>query len=273
MKRIILLISAALLLPAIARADDGDETSLSPGFMARTGVEARVKLNRNLSLQVGEELRFGNGSAMERFQTDLGVSYKLSKHFDVGLNYSLIEKYKSSASAFQPRHRLSLDFSESFKTYYWTFSAKQRFQYTHRSTQYINIYQDNPNLIGMKAKFQAKYRGFGNVKPYGYVEIRGNFNEPWGHMTSTTSSTTANSGKTYYPYKFDGYTHAYINRYRFAVGADWKLSKKIGLDFRVMADSCSDYEIDTNSDGDKLFSAQYENQMVFSACAGLTYKF
>lgn len=245
MKKGFLLLLAALL-PLMAQGQDLE-------VYGRASVAADVKLVKGLHLQVEEELRCGSGfSSLGSVRTTASLSYKAAKFLKFGAGYTLINPYKASEASFNyPRHRLWADVTGSLRLGDFQLSLKEKLQFTHR-TGVFNVYQSTPDAWSLKSRVGVKYKGFDGVEPSLSFEVRTALNEPWG--TTSGYTQTSASGKIYYNYTPTGYTNVYNNRYRLNLGADIQLSKHHQLEPYVMLDFCSDYEIDTNGDGTRLFS-------------------
>lgn len=280
MKKI--LIIAALLLPVAAWAQ----------FGARTSVGADVKIKKGLHLEAEEELRLGGGqSGIDNVRTTLGIDWKVNKYLKLGGGYTLINPYKfkydddgnlTYKGFWYPRHRLYVNATGTMRYGDFQFSLKEKLQFTHRTDDSLNVYQNVRNALALKSRVGVKYRGLKDygVEPFAYFEIRTALNEPWG-TTSGSLQTTANSKKDYYSYTHTGYTHVYNNRYRVNLGADWTPVKKHSITANILLDWCSDYEIDTNSPskwaekGVRLFTATtgWVDTFCPSVCIGYKYSF
>lgn len=257
MKRFVLLI--ALLIPVGAWAQTE--------FGARASVEANYKIAKGVHLYAEEEIRVTT-SSLDNLHTTLGFTYKPFKALKLGVGYTLINPYSTSNAAFNsPRHRFFADVAGSLNAGDFQFTLKERFQLTHRTGSF-NVYQNTPNAMALKSKFTVKYKGFYSAEPYVSFEMRTALNEPWG-TAGTTQQWNKSGTKQYYDYTPAGYTHIYNNRYRGEVGCDISFNKTHSLKPYLLLDFCSDYELDTNSDGTRLFSASYVNTVKVSL--GLSY--
>lgn len=262
MKRLI-LICLALLLPLVLRGQDTD-------FGARISAGVDYKIVKGLHINLEEELRLEDMfQSVDRLQTTLGLSWKPLSFLKLGAGYIMINPFKDGEMQ-DMRHRLYADVTASWKVGDFTLSWRERLQYTHR-TGTFNVYQNTPDAFALKSRVGVKYRVSKDFKPSLSLEVRTALNDPWGSAGTTTQVTA--SGKTYYPYTHEGYTHMYINRYRLNLGCEWNITKHHSLEPYVLVDSCSDYEIDTNSDGTRLFSAAYEDSINIIAGIGYVYSF
>jgi len=272
MKRIALLL--ALMVPALGYAQD-----VEMGGRASIGVDYKIK--KGFHLTVEEELRAdSNFSELNRLQTTIGLTYKPVTWLKLGVGYALINPYKTNKELddetyytgfWAPRHRVFADATGYLTFGSFQFSLRERLQFTHNAYEDLNVYQTTRNALALKSRVGVKYKGWKMFQPSASLEIRTALNDPWGTMSG--SQQTNNSGKTYYAYTHTGYTHIYNNRYRVNIGADIKLTKQHVLEPYILLDSCSDYEIDTNSSGTRLFSAAYNDYFVVSIGLGYTFNF
>lgn len=255
-----------LLLPVWAAAQDVDTD-----FGGRVSVGVNYKIAKGFHLKVEEELRMENNfGSIDRLQTTVGLTYKVNPHLRFGAGYALLNPYKASTSTFkEPRHRFYGDVTGSLRLGNVQLSLRERLQLTHRTGSY-NIFEHTPDALVLKSRLTAKYKGWQALEPSVAFEVRTALNEPWGHTTSSTVAYTK-SGKAYYPYSADGYTHVYNTRYRGIVGLEWKITPQHSLEPYVLLDYVSDYELDVNADGDRIFSAAYQN--VFRTSVGLSFTY
>lgn len=262
MKKIVCLIITLLPLTAFAQ---GTVNDLETDFGARVGVSVNKKIVKGLHVVADGEFRLSdNFSTLGRYNLGLGVSYKISPVFKIGVGYQFIEKLNSS-SEWKPRHRIYADASATLKAGDWRFSLKERLQLTHRDVN--NVFQSNPNSLMLKSRFKVSYKGFTSVTPYGYVEVRNVFNDP------ACSATWSTASEAYTNYTFKGYTDAYVNRFRGSLGLEWKLSKQHALDFYVLCDYCYEKNVDTNSSGTTLKSLTYDQEFNTAFCIGYQFSF
>ena len=264
-----LAIIALMLLPLSAWAQE---------FAARSSVGAETKLAKGLRLSAEEEVRAADGFAsLGSLRTTVDLSYKIDKHFRVNGGFTLINPYKQKLSGFGAyRDRVYVGATAAIKTGDFQFYLKERLQLTHRTDDSLNVYQTTRNALALKSRLGVKYKGLSGLEPFAYVEARTALNEPWGSIPEDDNTVHYSSaGKAYYTYDFSGYTNVYLNRLRLGLGTDWSPAKGHNFTFGVLADYCSDYEIDTNKDGSKIFrdTTGWENTFRLSLSIGYTYKF
>ena len=258
-----LVISALMLsclMPAALLAQ-GTDNALETDLGGRLSVELDRKIKKGVHVVADAEMRLSdNFSQMGRYQAGLGMSYKVNDWLKTQAGYVLIETMNSSGE-WKPRHRVYLDLTGTLKTGDWRFSLKERLQLTHRIG--INIYQTTPNALSLKSRVKAEYKGFSNVDPYLFVELRTALNDP--------ACSASWDGSTYSDYTFKGYSDINLNRVRGALGIEWKIDKKNSVDFVTMLDYCHDKKIDTNSSGTKLKSLTFDRTIMPQF--GISYKF
>ena len=272
MKKILLPLLLLLPCAAFAQTELDDEND----FQTRVSFGMDKKLSKGLHLTVSEEFRFDNGStAIDRFQTGVGLSYKLNSFLKAGVGYTLLNPYKGSKSAFtNPRHRFDVSLTGSYKAGDWTFSLKETFRLTHRSGDF-NEYQSAANAMVLKSRLSAKYRGFDGFKPYGFLELRNTLNAPAIAATYSASTgkylTSAGAEEGEAGWFISGWNNMYINRYRLGLGCDIKLAPQHDLDVFLYTDYYTEKSIDANGSGTKLKS--YTIQHGINAILGVGYTF
>lgn len=265
MRTIRLLIPSLLLFPfAAVGQTPASETDYD--FRSRTSVGVDWKIAKGLHLDGGYELRTAdNFSRIERHQVNVGLQYSPIKHLEIGAGYYFIGHF-DSGKEYKPRHRMYADVAGSCKFGAWKLSLRERVQMTHNSYEF-NEYQKTPNLVELKSRLKLAYKGLIHLEPYGYVELRNCFNGP-----SFTADYNEKSEK-YSNYEFKGYSDAYVNRVRGALGLEWNINGSHSIDFRLMADWCRDKAIDVNAEGTKLKSYAWERSFITSITIGYTFSF
>ncbi len=268
MKKVILLLTAALL-PFAAGAQ-----TVELGARASAGVD--YKIMKGLHIQAEEEIRAGS-DALSNLRTTVGLTYKPVSWLKIGAGYVLINPYKTNKELddgtlytgfWAPRHRVYADLTGYCRAGDFQFSLKERLQLTHRTGEF-NAYQVTPNLVAVKSRIGVKYRGWKHFVPGVSAELRVALNNPT--LGTLGEAGVTKSGKAYYEYTPAGYGTPDLDRLRLNLGGEIKFNKHHSLTPYVLADFCSDYEIDTNSEGNRLFSAVYNRYTFLSA--GLSYVF
>lgn len=263
MGKIKITLLSLLLVSAMAEAQM-PATDTECDFRSHTSVGMDWKITKGLHLDAGYELRTaGNFSRIERHQLNTGLEYSPVKHLDIGAGYYFIGHYDSEKN-FKPRHRGYFDVTGSYKFGAWKLSLRERVQLTHYSYEF-NAFQQTPNLVELKSKLKLAYKGFAHLEPYIFAELRNCFNAP-----SFNADYNEATGR-YTNYEFTGYSDAYINRLRGALGVEWNINRHHEIDFRLVADWCRDKAIDTNAEGTKLKSYTWEK--AFNASLSIGYCF
>jgi len=261
-KGIAILCMLFVAAPFLASAQ-GTTNDLETDFGGRMSVTFDKKIKKGVHLKLDGEARFkDNFGTFGRYDLGVGMTYKISDLFKVGGGYIFINRLNSS-NEWKTRHRVYGDAVLTLRSGDWRFSLKERLQLTHRDVN--NKYQNVPNSLSLKSRIKVAYKGFYDITPYGYVELRNVFNDP------SCSATWSTSSSSYSDYSFTGYNDVYINRVRGVLGAEWKLNKQHSFDFFLMSDYCYDKEIDTNAEGTKLKSLTYDQN--FNVGIGIGYEF
>lgn len=262
MKKLVYLLALLLPIGAAAQTQSG----------ARASIGADWKVRKGLHLTVEEEVRMDDVfKSLNRLQTTIGLEYKVSDYVRLGAGYILINPYNAGNLLFkEPRHRFYVDGKLHYNLGGFDISLKERVQLTHRTGDF-NVYQNTPNLVGLKTRIGVQYKGWTYFEPGVFFEMRTQLNAPWG--STSGSLQTKSDGTTYYAYTPAGYTHTYNDRYRGIIRTDIKFNKHHVLRPYVLLDFVSEYDIDTNAEGTRLFSAAYNNYFKLTIGVGYTFKF
>jgi len=270
MKRLFLVM--ALLLPMAAQAQT---------VAGRASVEADYKIAKGFHVTAGEEVRTADSfSSLGSLRTTLGLTYKPVKFLKLGVGYTLINPFKVDkelddgtlySGFWAPKHRFFADIRGSVDLGHFQFSLKERLQLTHNGDADMNVYQNPRNALALKSRLGVKYKGWRAVQPYAHFEVRTALNDPRGYTSG--SQQTKKDGTTYFAYTPTGYTHVYNNRYRGELGLDWKITKQHVITPYVLLDYVSEYEMDTNKAGTRLFSASYNEFFRISLGVGYVFNF
>lgn len=264
MKRI-LLFAVAAIFPLMVSAQI-TTNPLETELGARVGLTLDKKLTKGLHLQLeGEARTTDNFTDIGRYDAGLSLYYKLNKPFKFGLGYDLIEK-KNSDGEWKMRHRVYADAKATLHAGDWNFSLRERLQLTHKDVNAIKK-QATPNSLALKSRIQATYKGFSQWEPYAYVELRNVFNDP------ACSATWSTVSQTFADYEFLGYNHAYLNRIRGSIGAEWKLDSHNSFDFYILTDYCKEKETDTADNGTRLKALYWEQTFYGAFCVGYKFSF
>ena len=264
MKRYLLIL--AVLGACLNAAAQGTDNDLVSDFRTRTSVDLDWKIAKGLHLEAGYQLRTDNSlGSIDRHQASIGLSYKIAPWLKAGVGYDYIYHHRNSG-AWTPRHRFNGDLTFSWKTGDWRFSLKEQLRLTHK-TETINTFQENADPLMLKSRAKVQYKGLGDVEPYVFAEARTVFNDPSFAATWSTVS------KAYANYEFTGYNSTYMNRYRGALGAEWKISKSHALDFCGMVDYCRDKNLDVNKAGTYLKSFTWDRSLNYILSVGYKFSF
>lgn len=113
----------------------------------------KTKVVGNLGVSAEMEYRSTDGiDGTDRWSWDAGVNYKVFKwlKFDAGYKYihernpGRITKKGNHIPAFwQPRHRIYAGVTGSYSWNRFTFSIRERYQYTHRKSHFVPKFDDD----------------------------------------------------------------------------------------------------------------------------------
>lgn len=269
-----ILIIAISILPLFSLAQTDEK--LDPEVGGRISLSLNKRIVKGLHVSLEEEIRFDNNfKSFNRFHTTVGLSYKPCEYVKLGIGYAFINPYDSDDKAFKMRHRIIADVTGTVKAGNWSFSLKERLQTTIRTKDY-NAYQNPKAAITLKSRFTVKYKGFGKVTPYAYVEIRNYLNAPVisayyngsVYFTEDDGVYTESGDAGWFLSSFKG---GYLNRVRGSIGIDWRIDKHNTLNFYFMGDYVRDKVIDANKEGTVLKS--YTLEKGFMGWFGVGYEF
>lgn len=252
------------LIPSLSMAQ-GTKEELQEEIGARISIAADKKIKQGFHVIADAEFRLSdNLSNFGRYQFGAGVTYKALDFLKLGAGYTFISK-KNSSDIWKPRHRLYGDMTFSYRTGNWHLSLKERLQLTHMDVN--NRFQKVPNALELKSRVKASYKASTSFTPYAYVELRTRFNDP------SCSATWNESTLSYSDYSFTGYKDTYFNRFRGAIGTEYKITRQHELDFFLLTDYCYEKNIDTNAEGTKLKSLTYERDLNIGLGISYIFKF
>ena len=259
MRRLILTFVALCFGATLWAQDIPQPTDVNTNdFRARVEGAFEWEVAKNLSVEAGVQLRLKDDFAtVDRTQTSVGVNYEVCKHFGIGADYVLINRYDKAQSAWEkPCHRANLNLEGSVKVGRVELSLRERLQTTFR-TDSVNRYEKmNPEMI-LRSRLMAEY----NIR-----------HSRWSPYLMFELHNTLNAPKVVANYKRDEYgVDNYITRYRAGVGAKWRITRNHRLDFYYYFDYDRTFNIDYKANAGTLKGYVRENEMrhIF----GISYKF
>jgi hypothetical protein len=91
-----------------------------------TSVNLEAKIVKKLTANVAQEVRFNeNVTEVGTIYTDLGLEYKLNKHFQVSINYRFVEKRRTDDYySFRQRIYIDLKYDEKIKPFQIQFRSR-----------------------------------------------------------------------------------------------------------------------------------------------------
>lgn len=260
LQKITSLVALSLLLHVTTSAQEIPEpTDVSTNdFRGRVEASFEYKPMKRLSLEAGVQLRLKDDfSSVDRTQTSFGINYETCKHFDIGADYILINRYDKAASAWEkPRHRVNLNLKVKTDIGRVELSLRERVQTTFR-TDSVNRYEKmNPEII-LRSRLMATYKiRHSRWAPYLLFELHNTLNAP---------KVVAN-------FKVDAYEiDNYVTRYRTGVGTKYNITRNHRLDFYYYFDYDRTYNIDYKRNKGTLKDYKRENE--YRHIFGISYKF
>lgn len=225
MNKIKFYILFVLAINAIA-AKAGDDVGL---WMS---ADAETKITKAWSIGVGAEYRLAdNISSADRWSVGIDTEYKLAKWLKVDAGYEFMDNYSHvdakirndyASPAFnywQARHRFHASAVASWKpNKRWTISLRERWQYTYRPSLTINgVYGD-------------------------YTDVRKSVKGKGENVLRSRLEVSYNIKKSpFEPYvSCEMYNTDRIEKMRYAIGTEYKITKQHNLKFYYLYQDKSD---------------------------------
>lgn len=225
-KRIFVLIwIVATAMQTRAQSDDF-------GIWAETNIEK--KLSKKLTLDAGLELRtrddgFGE---LDRWSVGVGATYKVADWLKASVGYSFLddnnhkvnESGKKYADYWGQRHRLNVSLTASKEFGKLTLSLRERWQYTYRPEKTVQRYwniDDDDHDFGTPVEKEDEphiYKGTGSNKWRNRLQLKYKLSKQWRPYVNV-ESTVGGSG---------------LDKIRYAVGAEYRLSKQHTFDVKYL---------------------------------------
>jgi predicted porin len=167
-------ILALLIFTGLIETVKAQEKKVVSDLEQWTSIGISKKLGKNWKLSLDQEFRFSNDiSQFDTYFTDLGVDYKINKHFSVGANYRFYQN-KNKEFDFVTQHRWNTDVQYRQKLNRFTLAYRLRFQ--NKDEDFFTSESSN-NLYNLRNKFSVDYNinkfkfdPFFNVELYRQIE-------------------------------------------------------------------------------------------------------
>lgn len=238
------------------------------------GADVQKNITKKFSVDAGIDLRAEeNFNYLTRYAVGVGVGYAPLKWLKIGAGYNFLRDYNLSESRtkfdedgdfknykvdddyWRSKHRATFDVTGSVKAGRFTFSLRERYQYTHfvattttRTTYKGLVSAENAQgytgtLYEVDGQYFTKCSTEEDDKPAKdrhYLRSRLGVeysirHSKWTPYASYEFSNNLGSGE-----------HFHLDKQRLTVGAEWKVSKKHRLDFAYVYNHGSDDDGDDN---------------------------
>ncbi len=233
---ITLLVGAALLLPALATAQDYPREYRSKSdndFQFRTGFTLEKDITRHLSFDWQEELRLKNCfKDIDAIHSGIGLSFKALDWLKLSAGYTYIadrnrishrnsEGVKFYDHEWESKHRVNMKVAFSVHAgMKWKFTLRENFQGTF-SSKSTDPREKLDNRWLLKSRLTASYKPFhSRLRPYAYLELANTLNTPE---------------------LVDG---NYLSKVRLAVGTTFRVTRRSSFDFFYRFDYNYDEKVD-----------------------------
>lgn len=204
-----------------------------------TSAEMKSALAKSLSGHVGGEFRTLDGiGGTERWTVSAGLDYKPWKWLKMSAEYKYIHRHVESritkkgnivSEYWQPRHRASFSLTGSYSWNRFTFSFRERYQYTYRTEQTVAKWDGDDGSAKADELIEASHKHVLRSRLKAEYNIRKSGFTPFASCELYNSL----SGLTY-------------EKTRWTVGTDYKFNKhhSVSVFYRYIDRSDDD---DTNS--------------------------
>ncbi|GAE83605.1 DUF2490 domain-containing protein [Bacteroides reticulotermitis] len=215
-----------LAMPDILYAQEDD-------FGVWTSAEVKKKIFPGLDASLEGEFRTRDGlKTVERWSGSAGLSYKMLRWLKASADYSYIRYYQPMEVTgkgnyipeyWQPKHRLSISLTGKTDWRRFTFSLRERWQYTYRPSQSVPKFDGDDGSPKSDEYISGKGRNVLRSRLQVEYDIRKSAFTPY---TSLELSHSLSNG-------------AY-EKMRWTLGTEWKLSKRHAIDFYYLYQNKTD---------------------------------
>ncbi len=161
--------SILIILLCFTTKANAQETKVTSDLEMWNSISVSKKLSDHWRVSLSEEFRFKKDiSRFDVYFTDVGLDYKINKHFTVDLGYRFYQN-KNSDNEFKSQHRLSAGIAYKQKLNNFTFGYKLKLQ--NKDEDFLSVNSEN-NVYNLRNKLSVDY----NIKnfkldPYFQVEL------------------------------------------------------------------------------------------------------
>ena len=202
-----------------------------------TSAEMNVRIVKDLSANFEGEYRSNDGiSGIERFTASAGLEYKLLRWLKISADYKYIHRHVESrvtnkgnivSDYWQPRHRVGIAFTGSYHWNRFTFSIRERYQYTHHKALAVAKWDGDDGSAKSDELIEEKNKHFLRSR------LKMEYNIRKSKFTPFASCELYNSLTSGFAYE----------KVRLIVGSEYKINKKHSLSaFYRYVDSNDDKE-------------------------------
>lgn len=203
-----------------------------------TSAEMKFGIAGKLSGNIGGEYRTNDGlSGTERWTASAGLDYKICSWLKVSADYKYLYRYIESRTTnkgnivsdyWQPRHRAGIALTGSYRWNRFTFSLRERYQYTYRPEQSVAKWDGDDGSAKDDEVIEAKVKHTVRSRLKVEYDIR---KSPFKPFVSCELYSLPASGFSY-------------DKSRFTAGTEYKINKKHSLSaFYRYVDSSDEDEV------------------------------
>lgn len=224
------LVACLLVLVCLPDVLDAQESD----FGVWTSAEVKKKIFPGLDASLEGEFRTRDGlKTVERWSGSAGLSYKMFRWLKASADYSYLRYYQPMEVTnkgnyvpeyWQPKHRFSLSLTGKTDWRRFTFSLRERWQYTYRPSQSVPKFDGDDGTPKSDEYITGKGKNVLRSRLQVAYDIRKCAFTPYA---SCELSHSLSNGGAY-------------EKMRWTLGTEWKLSKRHTLDFYYLYQNKAD---------------------------------
>jgi len=207
---------------------NAQETKVVSDIEQWTSIGISKEFNKHWKLSLEQEFRFTQDmSNFDTYLADLGVGYKLNKHFSFGLNYRFYQN-KNADEIFKTQHRFSTDIQYKHKLSRFTLAYRLKLQ--NKDEDFFTA-GSGENLFNLRNKFSVEYNinnfkldPFFDVELYRSIENAGSTELSKLRWTLGVNYSLKKYGGVELFYRLDNELNQTYNKDTYIIGLGYKFS-------------------------------------------------
>ncbi len=217
-KRLLIILAVCLNIPMGMKAQSDE-------FGIWTSAEVEKRLFKGFDVFLEGEFRTRDGfGEVERWAATAGASYRITSYLKADASYTFIRSHPEERttakgnyipSYWQSRHRISVSLTGTLKWNRLKFSLRERYQFTHRMSQYVAKYDSDRTTSKDDEEISSKSKNVLRSRLQVAWDIKKSAFEPYASCELYNDMS-------------DGWS---LVKTRWTAGTEYKINKKHVLDF------------------------------------------